>query len=282
MQIGDYTVDAVHDGEFALDRSIPYPDVSAEQWEPYEHLLRDRKQVVNQLGGYLVRGGDTVALVDLGFGPTQVPTWESGAFLDSLSALGVTPADVTDVFFTHLHFDHIGWAAVNGDPVFPNAVHRCHARDWEHFRSDDHEDVAALLGPGADVFPDEMKAPRKLEPIAHLMQTWTGSTTIRPGFDVVEYPGHTPGTSVVSLTSRGQGAMFIGDIAHHQAELLEPDIHFIADMDPGQASRSQDELVGLLAETGTAFAGAHFLDFAWGRVERASTGYTWVPLAEQD
>ncbi|MDR2774441.1 MAG: MBL fold metallo-hydrolase [Tannerella sp.] len=46
----------------------------------------------------------------------------------ALRQTGITPEDVTDVIFTHLHFDHCGAAVRKNtnnvpEPVFPNAVH---------------------------------------------------------------------------------------------------------------------------------------------------------------
>jgi glyoxylase-like metal-dependent hydrolase (beta-lactamase superfamily II) len=280
VQIGDVTVDPVLDGEFALDRAIPYPRVNAARWARYEHLLRDGVQVVNQLGGYLIRSDDRVVLVDLGFGPTQVPTWTSGEFLDSLKRLDVSPGDVTDVLFTHLHFDHIGWAAVDGEPVFPRATHRCHERDWAWFTGPDHVDMPELFGRGAGLteFPTRMRTKAKLGAISHLVERWSGRMQVLPGLEVVECPGHTPGTSAILLSSGGESAMFIGDIAHHQAELVEPDWAFAADMAPDRAQASRRELLPELADGGPVVAGAHFRDFAMGRVVRGGTGFAWAPL----
>lgn len=278
MKIGSTTVDAVVDGEFRIARDIPYPGIAAERWRKYEHLLKDGREIVNQLGGYLIRGEDYVALIDVGFGPAKVESWEAGGFMDSLHRLGVKPDEVTDVIFTHLHFDHIGWASIEGDPVFPNATYRCHERDWHHFTGPDHVDAPELLGPGATTFPTEMTAQVKLAPIADRIELWAGEGTIRPGLEVVELPGHTPGTSAIRQTSQGESALFVGDVAHHQAELVEPDFHFIADMDPELASSSQQKLLAELVRTGTPFAAAHFRDFAWGRVTETDDGLTWVPV----
>jgi glyoxylase-like metal-dependent hydrolase (beta-lactamase superfamily II) len=280
VQIGDVTVDAVLDGEFSLDREIPYPGVAVERWVPYEHLLRERVQVVNQLGGYLIRSDDRVVLIDLGFGPTQVPTWESGEFLNSLKQLGVTPDEVTDVLFTHLHFDHIGWAAVDGDPVFPNATHRCHERDWALFTGPDHVDMPEMFGPEAGLteFPAAMRTRPKLAAISHLMHRWSGRVPILPGLEVVECPGHTPGTTAILLTSRDESMVFIGDIAHHQSELVEPDWAFAADMAPVEAQRSRRALLPELADRAAVIAGAHFRDFALGRVVRADGGFGWASI----
>lgn len=279
MLIGSTTIDAVLDGEFALDRDVPYPDVPEQTWTPYESTLRDGRLVVNQLGGYLLRGDDYLALVDLGLGPTQVPTWSSGRFLDSLLALGVKPDDVTDVFFTHLHFDHIGWAAVDGSPVFPHAVHRCHRRDWDYFTTE-FVDNPLMFGPeaGLDEWPAEMATHGKLKAIEHLVEFWDGSATLPHGISVLEFPGHTPGTTAIEVSSGGESALLIGDIAHHQAELVEPDLHFIVDMAPEESASSQAKLLGQFADTGTPIAGAHFRGFEWGTVVRRDHGYAWSPL----
>jgi hypothetical protein len=46
-----------------------------------------------------------------------------GDLLDNLAALGVAPTDIDTVLFSHLHPDHVGWAAdAGGEAVFPNAV----------------------------------------------------------------------------------------------------------------------------------------------------------------
>ena len=53
----------------------------------------------------------------------------------SACALGLAPADITDVVLTHLHFDHIGWASVDRTPYFPNASYWIAQDDLDHFRA---------------------------------------------------------------------------------------------------------------------------------------------------
>ncbi|MCU1512916.1 MAG: beta-lactamase domain protein, partial [Microbacteriaceae bacterium] len=222
MKIGKMTVDVVVDGQLAIAKEFEYPEMSEESWKPYYGMLAENgTKVVNELGGYLVRSDDFTALVDLGFGPADVPEangikWYSGKFLDSLRALGVEPEDVTDIFFSHLHFDHIGWASVEGKPVFPNATYRCDQHDWDHFTDPSH-----VPNPEEEVFPEEMRAANKLGPIKGQLKTWSESGEILPGFSVIRTPGHSPGTTVFKIESDGESAYFIGDVAHHQAELVE-------------------------------------------------------------
>ena len=100
---------------------------------------------------------------------------------------------------------------------------------------------------------------------------------ILPGLDIVECPGHTPGTTAIRLTSAGESIVFVGDIAHHQSELVEPDWAFAADMDTEQAQASRRQLLAELAE-GPVVAGAHFRGFEMGRVVRTGDGYGWDEL----
>ena len=85
-------------------------------------------------GGFLVRAGDRVGLIDAGIGPeSPTPFMSGGQLLNSLAEHHVSPGEITDMIFTHLHFDHIGWASRAGEAVFPNATYRCDERDWEYF-----------------------------------------------------------------------------------------------------------------------------------------------------
>jgi len=52
------------------------------------------------LGGFLVRTGDRVVLVDAGVGTINTDKYAGGGFLTSLDRLGVTAEMVTDVVFT--------------------------------------------------------------------------------------------------------------------------------------------------------------------------------------
>ena len=115
-------------------------------------------------------------LIDAGLGEYEDEQWHGGQFLDSLRGLGVTPAEVTDVVFTHLHWDHIGWATRQGEVVFSNATHRVHRADWAHF----------VEGPDAD--PEDVQ---HLSPLAERLETFDAETALLPGLDA--RPVHGPG-----------------------------------------------------------------------------------------
>ena len=58
--------------------------------------------------------------------------------IDVLGALGRRPEDIDVVAFTHLHFDHAGWAYANGAKTFPNARYVLAAQEWAPYEHGGH------------------------------------------------------------------------------------------------------------------------------------------------
>lgn len=90
----------------------------------------------------LVEDGNKLVLIDTGIGNKQDEKFFSHYYLhgddsmeNSLGSLGFSLADVTDVFLTHLHFDHVGGAVVRTHdklgPTFKNATYWSNERHWQ-------------------------------------------------------------------------------------------------------------------------------------------------------
>ena len=195
-------------------------------------------------GGFLVRGaGDRVMLVDGGIGAVARPAVRARGRRAPRRASrpsASTPGDVTDVLFTHLHFDHIGWASTDGVPTFPNATYRCDRRDWDHFV-------------GSDDF-----ATARLRPVEDRFEPWDGDAPIAPGVDARLCAGHTPGSALVVLSSGDQRALLLGDVVHCAVELLDDEWAGVADVDPAMAQQARNALARELEGTDIPVAAAHF------------------------
>jgi len=67
----------------------------------------------------------------------------------SLAKYGFIPADITDVFCTHLHFDHAGGNTTIEDgkivPTFPNATYWIHRDNWDLANSPSEKDRGSYL-----------------------------------------------------------------------------------------------------------------------------------------
>ena len=98
---------------------------------------------------------------------------------------------VTDVIFTHLHFDHVGWATAKGEVVFRHATYRVHEADWAYF----------VDSPGA--LPG---AVRKLSPVKPQLETFSSECTLpAPGVDATPAPGHAPARQSTSCPAAVSG-----------------------------------------------------------------------------
>jgi len=260
MQVGELRIDPVIDGSGRFEPTKSFRGTTAEQWAVHRDLLDEDGMLGFAMGGFLVRGSGHTTLVDLGLGPKSFLGIDGGAFLDELSALGVTPSDVTDVVFTHLHFDHIGWATTAaGQPVFPKATYRCSPADWEHFMVE-HPDQEADM----------------LQPIHDRFALWDRPGPLLPGVDALAAPGHTPGSTVVVLSSGNERAMLLGDVAHCPVELVDDEWASLFDVDPALAARTRVALNRELEGSDTPVAAAHFPGLRFGRLLRGEGRRRWV------
>lgn len=104
----------------------------------------------------LIQDGDRLILVDTGMGNKQSEKFFSyyyphgTATLDSALAIhGFHRDDITDVFLTHLHFDHVGGAVErNGEvlaPTFKNATYWSNAKHWAWAIDPNEREKASFL-----------------------------------------------------------------------------------------------------------------------------------------
>lgn len=91
----------------------------------------------------LVESGSRLMLIDCGLGDKQDEKFfghyepsRDVSLIDSIQKAGYTPDEITDVFLTHLHFDHCGGAIVrdakgNYVPQFKNATYYSNEKHWQ-------------------------------------------------------------------------------------------------------------------------------------------------------
>ena len=104
----------------------------------------------------LIEDNGRLILVDNGIGDKQDAKFFSHYYLhgdagldDSLKQNGFEKKDITDVFLTHLHFDHCGGSIIRRgnqlEPAFPNAKYWSNEKHWEWAVKPNDREKASFL-----------------------------------------------------------------------------------------------------------------------------------------
>jgi glyoxylase-like metal-dependent hydrolase (beta-lactamase superfamily II) len=222
---------------------------------------------------WLIRSQGMVILVDTGAGNGKerpyapVYAHHNTVYLENLQAAGVAPEDVDFVINTHLHVDHVGWnTRLDGRdwvPTFPNARYLIPEPDflfWDPVRT------PRPAGDGnQNVFEDSVVPVRR----AGLIDLWNGEHRINSELVLQEAPGHTPGSSVLRLDSKGAGALFVGDILHSPVQIVFPGINSCFCEDPAMARAARRRLLAEAADRNLLVFPGHFGGHSACRVDHS-------------
>ena len=252
-KIGKITITAVTDGAApSVDPSWPFPKVPPALWGQHQYALDHKGLHKSNFGSFIIQVNDDIMLVDTGLGPRPPIKYGNppSELPQSIKNAGYSLADINVVFFTHLHFDHVGWA-LNHDltgPFFPNARYIASKSDWVYWES--CKDMSRI---------DHIEAFKKtIQPLANLvpLELIDGETTLFPGIRTLPTPGHTPGHMSLLLESNGDRGIVTGDVFHSPVQFTEPDSTHRADVDPVEARRSRKLILEQLV-TGITIAAGH-------------------------
>lgn len=135
----------------------------------------------------LIETGDQLILIDTGIGDKQSEKFFSHYYLHgtdtldkSLAKHGFHRDDITDVFLTHLHFDHCGGCIIReGDqlkPAFKNAIFWSNERHWKWATEPNAREKASFLK--ENILPIQESARLKFVDVKEGIQ-FTENFTIR-------------------------------------------------------------------------------------------------------
>jgi glyoxylase-like metal-dependent hydrolase (beta-lactamase superfamily II) len=271
IHIGNVEILSLSDGLLEFDLCNFFPTIPEEHWRPYESHLTAERHVRFNLGSYLIRADGRTILVDTGLGPkpAEMPEAPWGILLDEFTAHGVRPEEVDMVVMTHLHRDHVGWNLRSQDgqytPTFPNARYWMSTKDWEACHQPEVQ---------RDRFPN---APTCVWPLAELglVEFMAGEHALTHELTALPTPGHTPGHMSILITSQGERALILGDVAHNPAQVHETDWVSRADMDPEVTKTTRRALMERLEREGIVVAVGHFPAPGFGKIVRLEGRRYW-------
>jgi glyoxylase-like metal-dependent hydrolase (beta-lactamase superfamily II) len=147
----------INTGHFKLDGGAMFGVVPKSMWNKV-YPADDNNMCSWAMRCLLIEDGKRLMLIDTGMGNKQEQKFFAHYFLHgddsldkSLQNLGFHRDDITDVFLTHLHFDHCGGAIEYNNeksgfrPAFKNAVYWSNQKHWEWAVNPNPREKASFL-----------------------------------------------------------------------------------------------------------------------------------------
>lgn len=202
---------AIETGNFKLDGGAMFGVVPKPLWER-TNPADENNRIDMAARSLLIEDGERLILVDTGLGNKQshkffshYALWGEHSLARSLNKLGFHNDDITDVVFTHLHFDHCGGAIVRNkkgfyEPAFKNARFWSHKDHWQWATTPNVREKASFL-------------PENILPIEESGQLNLLDDSKTPlGFDVLLMDGHTEKQMLPKIEYKGKTIVFAADL----------------------------------------------------------------------
>jgi glyoxylase-like metal-dependent hydrolase (beta-lactamase superfamily II) len=275
FKLGSFEVANVMDG-FVQNPSL-HPTFGADQpKEAVETLAKANGIPTNFDHHYvptLVNTGKELVLFDAGNPRGRMPT--AGKLVENLAAAGYKPEQIDVVVITHGHPDHIGGlVGEDGKPTYPNARYAFGEVELDFWRKG--ENVREARKANLDMY-------RKIVlPLAEKATLLKPDGEVVPGIRAVNAYGHSPGMLAFHVESGGQRLLIWGDVANqYVVSIQQPEWGTGFDDVKDVAIATRKRVLDMVATDKVPVAGFHMPFPSLGWVERAGTGYRWVPATYQ-
>lgn len=208
----------VNTGNFKLDGGAMFGVVPKSLWQR-TNPADENNMCSWAMRSMLVEDGNRLTLIDCGMGDKQSEKFFGFYYLHgddtldkSLAAHGFSRNDITDVFLTHLHFDHCGGAIqwnkdrTGYEPAFKNAKFWSNARHWQWATKPNAREKASFLS--ENILPIEESG--QLNFVTADDDAFMVKTEL--GFDAVVANGHTDAQMCPIITINGKKVVFMADL----------------------------------------------------------------------
>lgn len=264
LQIGSLEAYAVADGHQVFPSDNQVLGVGRPPGEIAEVLAAaglNRDNIELDIQCLLVRDGDRVILFDTGLGDTDD---EGGHLPASLALAKVAPVEVTDIFISHAHSDHVGGLVTKAGALgFPAATIHMSLPEWAAFQANTDDD-----------------SKRFVAVIAAKVSAFEPGAQVLPMVKAVATQGHTPGHSSYEIGAEADKVFYLGDLAHHSViSVQRPAWSMQFDGDRPAAEAMRQETLGKLAAAHTRVFAVHFPFPGVGHVVAEGQGLVWKPEA---
>lgn len=212
------TIHAIDAGSFKLDGGAMFGVVPKTLWTRTNPA--DTNNMID-IGArcLLIENGDRLTLIDTGMGDKQSDKffsyyhpWGDATLEKSLLQKGFHPNDITDVFLTHLHFDHSGgcikWSKDGKSllPVFKNATYWSNQDHWEWATKPNAREKASFLK--ENILPIQESG--QLQFVDKPTSAFSATSAL--DFGILFVDGHTDKQMIPHIQHKDKTLVFMADL----------------------------------------------------------------------
>ena len=207
----------IETGLFKLDGGAMFGVVPKTLWQK-TNPADDNNLCTWSMRCLLIEDGNRLILIDTGIGDKQSEKFFSHYHLmdtktleQSLNKLGFGLDQITDVFLSHLHFDHCGGAIQwNNDrtslaPVFKNAIYWSTENHWKWATEPNPREKASFLA--ENILPLQESGQ-----LQFVNREGNYTKNVFNNFDVLFVDGHTESMMVPHIHYKEKTLVFIADL----------------------------------------------------------------------
>ncbi|MDB5249096.1 MAG: beta-lactamase [Segetibacter sp.] len=214
----------INAGYFKLDGGAMFGVVPKSIWNKL-NPADENNMCTWALRCLLIETGDRRILVDTGMGDKQDAKFFSHYYIHghdtlegSLAKHGFTRDDITDVFHTHLHFDHCGGSIIKEDdqliPAFKNATYWSNEQHWKWATEPNDREKASFLK--ENILPIEDSGRLQFVEVKEGASIFDEAITLKFAY------GHTDAMMLPVINYKGRTIVYMADLLPSTAHLPLP------------------------------------------------------------
>lgn len=212
----------IETGNFKLDGGAMFGVVPKTLWQRTNPA--DANNMIDMAARcLLIEDGNRLVLIDNGMGNKQSEKffgyyyqWGDYTLDKSLAKYGFHRNDITDVFMTHLHFDHCGGSIswnkerTGFEPAFKNATFWTNENHWKWATQPNVREKASFLK--ENLLPMQESGQLKFVSAPSSDNSTSFVTNSELGFDILFVNGHTEKMMLPHIKYQGKTLVFAADL----------------------------------------------------------------------
>jgi glyoxylase-like metal-dependent hydrolase (beta-lactamase superfamily II) len=270
MKIGKYELKIITSDYFGLDGGAMFGVVPKPLWQR-TNPSDDSNRIKLSATHLILDSGSRKIIIDTGMGNKMDEKFrkiydvdESHSMDGGLGKIGLNRNDITDVFLTHLHFDHTGGSTMieNGKvvPSFPNAKYYVQKKQYNWAVNPSDKDRASYI--------TDNYVPLFEEGVLNFTD---GDERFDDEIQFIETTGHTFGQQMVKISDSSNTILFCADLIPTVSHIPLPYIMGY-DLQPMETLKEKTNLLPQAAEENWKLFFGHDPEIAFCTINQTDKG----------